>query len=577
MENSPVNIVYLIVVALALFVMGYRFYAKFLGIAVFPSSQYSPGARSAGDKPVIPLSISFGHHMASLVAGTSLIGSAAALLWGWVPAFLWLLAGTVVGAGTYGMASFWISNQFPGKNLSEIVGHTWGRGLSLVFSLTTLILLFLLSGASLWLVARMLQMHNELVLLFWLQLPLACLLGRFWQQNRFQHLFITGITYLGLVLVAVTVLGHWSVGFSGTLNLDILDKSRLSVDAQVVWIVLLLLSVWFVQKRDINQVARPRAWMVSIQLALLVGLVLLALLIEHPNIQAPQFHQSEQGPGVWPWLFLVITSGALAGFHGLVANGISADAVSNSGRSARLLGYGGALVDGTLALVILFVLVTQFDKQEAWEISYANWDLVRQPENLVNLIAVGFAKNLGILGFSEQFARTFSLVTILGVLITTVDACATLIRAQLRFLGNSFSLVPFKAKRTRGLGVSLISILFVMFASQHKDILTGGSMYGLLGSVVGLFISMSVIYWLLKKRQWLYPVAIIGFWFLIVTVSAWITSWSSWWQGNQLLTLAPLLLVAIMLIGLIFLSARRWLSYKAANNLTPQTKVPESD
>jgi len=107
------NSLVLLIICVVVFVLGYRFYSRLLALDVFRLDvNYSTPAQSLADDKDIVVSnrqVILGHHVAIIAGPTTIVGSAVAVIWGWIPAVLWVLVGTTVAAGVYGLGSFWLA------------------------------------------------------------------------------------------------------------------------------------------------------------------------------------------------------------------------------------------------------------------------------------------------------------------------------------------------------------------------------------------------------------------------------------------------------------------------------------
>ncbi len=139
------NSLVLLMIAVVVFAFGYRFYSKLLGLGVFrlgkDYSTPSPDRPAEAEPGAFGRHLIFGQHVASLAAGVAVTGCITSLIWGWVPAFLWAVVGTVVAAGTYGLGALWLSLRYPGRNPAEIAARLLGSPAHGFFALVAFLLL----------------------------------------------------------------------------------------------------------------------------------------------------------------------------------------------------------------------------------------------------------------------------------------------------------------------------------------------------------------------------------------------------------------------------------------------------
>ena len=127
------------------------------------------------------------------------------------------------------------------------------------------------------------------------------------------------------------------------------------------------------------------------------------------------------GPGVMPWIFVTLTSGAIAGFYLLFATGMTGKQLSHE-TDARYVGYGVALAEGVLALSVILIAVAGFSTAQEWTTFYRSWEGVQSLPKLAGLYIDGFAFFAQALAIPGDFARMFAAFVIIGLIAVTLDA-----------------------------------------------------------------------------------------------------------------------------------------------------------
>ena len=116
---------------------------------------------------------------------------------------------------------------------------------------------------------------------------------------------------------------------------------------------------------------QPRDFINSHQLIVGLSLLILGLLVLHPDIQAPAFNLNPEGaPPILPLLFVTIACGSISGFHGLVGSGTTSKQLNNMS-DARAIGYGGMLGEGTLAVIATVAVAAGLSD---WGSHYHTWN-----------------------------------------------------------------------------------------------------------------------------------------------------------------------------------------------------------
>ena len=287
------NALFLLLAALVAFVFGYRFYSRLLSLGVFhPEVNYSlppPDNPPPGeDRLHFKRHLIFGQHLASLAAGAAVMGSIVSLIWGWIPAFLWVVVGTVIAAGTYGLGSLWLSLRYPGLNPAEIAARLLGHPAHILFALFAFLLLLILNAACATLAAQLFSAYPQAVLPFWAIVALAYVLGGFLRGQENFKFIPASLIALALSLIAIWLLGEYPLAFIGTLNLEA-NESFVAFDANVMWVLLLFLYGYHATRQPAWKLIRPRGYLTALLLGILLFVCSLAVLIYHPVLVAPGF------------------------------------------------------------------------------------------------------------------------------------------------------------------------------------------------------------------------------------------------------------------------------------------------
>lgn len=549
------NSLVLLVAAAVAFVFGYRFYSRLLALGVFRlgkdySTASSPRPATA-EQGGFSRHLLLGHHLASLAAAAAVIGSVVSLIWGWVPAFLWVVVGTVVAAGTYGMGTLWLSLRYPGLNPAEIAARLIGAPAYGLFALIAFLLLLIMNAACATLAAQLLSTHPAAVLPFWFIAAAGLVLGNFLRGREDFEIVPATLIALTLVLMAVWLLGDLLTGFAAALPFET-AASYFPFEVMIIWVLLLFLYGYHATRLPMWKLTRPRAYLTALLLGVTLFIFYTAVAIDHPNLLAPEFRAVSGIPDMFPWLFVTLTSGAVAGFHLLVANAVTARQM-NRETDARYIGYGGALGLGLLALSAIIIGATALPDVEAWNRRYASWATLMDSHAVLEMYINGFARHAASLGLDPGFARTLMAVVIIGLLVATLE---TGLRAQKQLLAGVAehlpSLLPAKEKGLIATAVGLSALL-----SLHDGHGRGGlTLWPLFGAADQIFavLGFALLILALRLRERPVSAVLLPWLFLLVTANGGLAAqMTQWWSDSQwiLLMLGTLLMVTELgLIGL---------------------------
>jgi carbon starvation protein len=550
------NSLVLLMIAVVVFAFGYRFYSKLLGLGVFRlGKDYST---PSPDRPVEAEPGRFGHHLifgqhvASLAAGAAVTECITSLIWGWVPAFLWAVVGTVVAAGTYGLGALWLSLRYPGRNPAEIAARLLGSPAYGFFSLVAFLLLLIMTAVSATLAAQLLSAFPASVLPFWIIAAMALLLGNFLRGRKDFEIIPATLIALTLGLMVVWLLGDYPLSFTGALHLETAE-SYFPFDATVVWVMLLFAYGYYVTRLPMWKLMRPRGYLTALLLGISLFIFFTAVIIDQPSLVAPEFHAGPGIPGTFPWLFVTLTSGAVAGFHLLVANAVTVRQMKREA-DARYIGYGGALALGLLALSAIIIGSTGLPDVQDWNQRYASWETFMEMHAVLELYVNGFARHAAGLGLDPAFARSLMAVVIIGLLVSTLEAG---LRAQKQLLAGLTerypAFLPGNEKTLIAIAVGL-SALLALHDGHGRGGLTLWPLFGVADQLLAI-LGFALLAVALRHLERPVSAVLLPLVFLLVTANGGLGLLiTQWWSDNHwILFLLGILLIATEL-GVTFLT-----------------------
>lgn len=423
-ENNNMNAVFLLLAALAVAVLGYRYFAKLVALVIFRmSSEYSPDTHvpAAGDL-ACPTDRLLPYHGVALSGGLGLIGALFAAGWGWVPGFLWILIGGGVAAGIFGIGSFWLARRDPGLGLSAFVEQYLGRGSRRWMVLLATAMLTGIAALCAGLLASLFMAYPAVVLPWLLHIVIAGSLGWMLRQRGSTPPWLTIGAALLLLLAGTAILAAFpalGLTLGGMLRIDLGGQTTVSLGAASGWLILIFLYGAFTLRTPLTQLARPRATLAALLAVLLMVGLLLFLIILRPPLVAPEFHTAVARPSILPWLFVTISFGALAGFHLLVARGLTSRQMAGVA-GARRLGYGGVAFDGLLAISAVLIAATAAGDEQAWSKSFGAWTTPAELNPVYALITYieGYAVHAAEAVGGADLIRLLAVLTV-GALLTT--------------------------------------------------------------------------------------------------------------------------------------------------------------
>ena len=364
----------LMTIGLAIMAAGYFVYSKYLARRVFKlnAAFVTPAHELKDGVDYVPTNrfILWGHHFTSVAGAAPIVGPAIAVIWGWLPALLWVTLGTVFFAGMHDLGTLWASTRNKGRSIGALSGRYIGkRGANLFLVVIFLVLLMVIAAFAV-VIKNLLISTPGAVIPVWGAIVVALLVGVAVYRLRWHLLPVTVVGVI--VLYALIVVGDQMP--------VVLPESTLGMSPATFWIVALFVYGAIASLLPVWVLLQPRDYINGVQLfvglILLFGSVLLATLFSAtpPDIVAPAINMNvpEGTPSMIPLLFVTIACGAISGFHGMVASGTTSKQLDKE-TDARFVGYFGAIGEGLLSLGTILAVIGGFKSVAEWNEIYSSF------------------------------------------------------------------------------------------------------------------------------------------------------------------------------------------------------------
>jgi carbon starvation protein len=349
---NGINALTLIFVTLCVFAIAYRFYAIWIAARVLnidpqrptPAIEYADGL----DYVKTDRFVLFGHHFAAIAAAGPLLGPVLAAQFGFLPGYLWILIGCVLGGAVHDMIVLFASVRYRGKSLAAIALAETGTFTGHIASFAILFILILtLAGLS---IAVVNALHDSPWGTFtvFATIPIAMFMGvyLYYQPNSVFWVSAIGVVLLGAAVVA----GPYVAANPVLRPFFDLDRNTLAIAVPVYALIASLLPVWLL--------LCPRDYLSTFLKIGTIAALPLGLLVLPPTLQLPAVTEFIHGGGpiiggpVFPFIFITIACGAISGFHSIVASGTTPKMLGSE-RDIPFVGYGAMLVEGFVAVIAL--------------------------------------------------------------------------------------------------------------------------------------------------------------------------------------------------------------------------------
>ena len=490
-----INSVFVLLAALVVFAFGYRFFSKFLAVRVFRSdADYSTPVAAAtdrGDPTSSARYMPFAQHIGSLAAAVTIIGTTLAVAWGWIPVFLWVVVGSVVAAGTYAMGSLWLSRRHGGATQASQARDLAGRSAGTLILALLAALSVLVNAIMALAIAKVLVAYPTSAMPFLLQGAIAFVFGLFARRHPGFGIVPGTLIALAAGLLALWLFRGMPIELVGRLQIQSGANRALTLDAPVIWIVLAFAFAWYSAHQPPWKIAFPYGLLSTGLLAMILLILFIAVMIAHPMLAAPAFYTPSKAPGVLPWLFVTVTSGAIGSWHALVASGIGARQLAGE-NDVRRIGYGSAIADALIALSAILIASGAFPSQHAWTQTYGSWDSVNHLSRILRIYIDGFAVFGHDLGISDTFSRSLGALMLMCLSTTTLITGIRIQRYTLGEMAQADALPTKATSRIVGLGAILAAALAAQASQEH--ILEYWQLFGSAGlTVAAAWLAITVL------------------------------------------------------------------------------------
>ncbi len=500
------NAALLAAIVLVAFACGYRFYSRFLASVIFqlsadepvPSRQLEDGV----DYVPTPRHVLWGHHFASIAGAAPIVGPAIAVIWGWLPALIWICVGTLFMGAMHDFSALVISLRHDGRSIGEIAGHVINRRVQVLFLIVISFLIWVVLAVFAYIIATLFKNNPASIFPINVQILIAITLG--WlTYRRGAPVLVLSLFGYALLLGAIFVGDDVAAAFPFLAEISI-----------TTWIWLLLSYSFVASVLPVWLLLQPRDYLNSHQLVTALVLLSLGLIVLHPPVVAPAINLAPAGaPAMFPFLFVTIACGAISGFHGLVSSGTTSKQVSSM-PDARPIGYGGMLAEGYLGLLATLAATAGFATTLEWSNHYESWGAANGLGSKLSAFVDGGARFVGSLGIPVETAQTFMAVVIIAFAATSLDTGARIQRLVIAELGELYD-VKILGNRfvAGGLGIAA-ALLLAITQGGGKGGLALWPLFGTTNQLVAGVTLLIVSVWLRRLGRpvayTLVPMILIG-------------------------------------------------------------------
>lgn len=579
--------------SLVAYLIAYHTYGRWLSRKIFrlDPSNTAPAVECEDGDDFVPTAkgVVFGHHFTSIAGTGPIVGPALAVIWGWLPALLWVLFGSIFIGAVHDFAALVISMRNKGQTIGDISGRVLSPRTRILFlgvlfmALTVVLAIFGL------VIAAVFRMFPASIFPCLVQIPIALAIGA-WLHRRGISLLIPSLLALGIMYLSVA---FGDTGFLHQFN------STLASWPVIAWVILLLLYSYAASVLPVWMLLQPRDYINSLQLLTTLALVVAGLIFaammgsgERPlEIVAPALRIGDSAPAGAPWifpfLFITIACGAVSGFHCLVSSGTSSKQLTCE-TDAQFVGFGSMLTEGFLAVLVILACVAGIGLgvpemangkatgamlfgEAAYQSRYLDWQASGGLAQTVSAFVAGSSNFIQALGIGAAFATALMGVFVASFAATTLDSACRLQRYVTQELAAATGIRPLTQKHAATLfAIILAGAVAAMpapgFSYEIANLGKGGlilwPIFGATNQLLGGLAFIVIVFWMRRRNIPVWFIALPAAFMLVLPAVAMISQLflgeGAWITGKT-----PNLLLAS--IGLATLALEAWILIEAAS------------
>ena len=420
------SLLVIVILCASIFLIAYRYYGTWLAKMLrLDADAPTPAVELRDDLDYMPLETRslLSQHFSAIAAAGPIVGPIlAGVMFGWLPALIWIVVGSIFLGGVHDMTALTASIRHRARSIAEVIREHMSRRsfvLFLVFvwlALDYIIVAFTdITAASF---VGLIPLENGQTItgggiasssVLYLLLPIAMgLLIRFAKIS----IGVATVVFLPLLGVAIWAGQHIPLQFEALLGVSQSQAHR-------TWNVLILGYCFVASLLPVWALLQPRGHLGGYFLALTLVGGAVGLILSGDRAQYPAFKGwvTDKGQPLFPMLFIIIACGACSGFHAIIASGTTSKQLRRE-TDAKPVGYGAMLLEGMVAVVSLACVM---------RLAADSPHVTREGGPRPNLIyALGIGSFLEILHIPATFAVSFALMAFTTFVYDTLDVCTRL-------------------------------------------------------------------------------------------------------------------------------------------------------
>ncbi len=558
------------------YLLMYKLYGKFLSMlfklspdAPVPSKEFEDGVDYVPTKK----EIIFGHHFASIAGTGPIVGPAIAVIWGWLPALIWIFVGSVVMGAVQDFGALVISLRNQGKSISEYTAKYVSPAAKFMFFAVVFLELWIVIAIFGLVIAIIFDLFPMSVIPVWFQIVIAVALGVVIRKNG----NVTLWTIVAVVALYLSIL----MGVVWPFKMPTI----FGMPPTGTWTIILLIYAFIASVLPVTTLLQPRDYINAYQLIIAMLLMVIGVFVasfKGMHIVAPVINPHPvKAPPLVPFLFITIACGAISGFHSLVSSGTTAKQLEKE-TDALFVGYGAMLTEGALATLVLIAVSAgiglgyMHDGKlltgiQAWTAHYSSWAAAKGLGSKLNAFVTGAANMMQAAGIPHNYALALMGVFVASFAGTTLDTATRIQRYVITELFSSIKVRLFdNIYVSTATAVITAGLLAFATGANGKGALILWPMFGAVNQTLAALALIIITIYLKNKYlgswKWLIT-GIPAIFMVVMTLWASIMNEISFIHKHNWLLIIANLIIILLVVGVIYEGVKKFFQIKVEKNL----------
>ncbi|MDD4202618.1 MAG: carbon starvation protein A [Candidatus Omnitrophica bacterium] len=472
--------------------------------------------------------ILFGHHFSSIAGAAPVIGPILAICWwGWGPAVIWVLLGSVFLGGVHDFCSLIISVKHGGCSIADIASKHLTKNAKTIFLIFLWFTLILIVAVFASVCAKTLVVSPNIVVPSIGLIPLALVVGFLMNYKGWSQLWVSIIGVAALVLLMI--IGHY---FPLAINVQ---------DPILLWKIILFIYALIASICPVQILLQPRDYLSSFLMFFGIFFGYAGIMFFSNSINLPFFIGYTAKPdnlNLFPFLFVTIACGAISGFHSIVSTGTSSKQLANE-KDAINIGYGAMIAEAILAVMTIIIVIVGFDKMETLQVMISN-------KGQGPISAFGYSYGAITKRFLGSYGYIFAITLLNAFILTTLDTATRLCR----YITQDLFSIKDRYFAT------IIVVVFAGWLSISGKWEQLWPLFGAANQLIGALSLIVISSWLLVRKKPVLFTLIPMFFILIVAMGALLYQLSGFLKtGEYVLFIIDIIL--FLLSGFVFIDAAK--------------------